>query len=374
MSGLGQFLVPVQKVKLNDIQVEAEEDRRYLFRTFSEDPEIKKHQEDEIYALADSIKKDGLIHPLVLIEKENGKYIILCGYRRFMTLRHLEVEWVDAKVYKAEDLTEEERLRISLAENERRKELDRLEKGLFLLRARENGGGKTKSYSRLGKEYGEELGIGVSPSCVEKHIKLAEMHSHGESPEIVQDASNGTLPFEIIGQVYARMPNADDRNILYTKIHKPFSLTRPQVESVKETLEKMGNGNGLKATIESSKVQQAIKKAKSVPQEIQKKKAFLELLGPHTKKSSLQSKVDALRKSGFGKNATEKDFNIEPGSNGEDGIFVQFKLTSNNFDDTIAGIKKILGSEALRKIVDGSSGSDVKPGKKSKKRASKKAA
>jgi len=373
LSGLAEFLIPVQKVKVEDIQVKTEADRRYLFRTTSDDPKVKKRQEQEIQGLADSIKEDGLAHPLLLIENGKGKFRILCGFRRFQALKLLGRKWVDARVYKEEHLTEEERFRISLAENARRKDLNPLEKGIFLRAAWKNGSGK-ETLANLGKKYGEMLGIGTSHGCVEKYVKLAELHAKGESPEIVRDAANGTLAFEKAAGVLAYIDNAEDRNVFYGKIVKPFNLTRPELKVVKGALEKQGNGKGLKATLESKKVQQAIKKAKESSNARRKRICLLESVGgtSTSRQTPPKEEVDALRKSVYGKEATEKDFNIEPCPNGDSGIFVRFKLTSANFDDTIANVKQVLDSKDLRKIVDTNANSHVKACDKSKKRASSK--
>ncbi len=62
-----EFTKPVKKVNIDDIQTKNKSDRQYIFRVIQDtDVEIKN--------LADDIKKNKLIHPLVLLQKKDGKY------------------------------------------------------------------------------------------------------------------------------------------------------------------------------------------------------------------------------------------------------------------------------------------------------------
>ncbi|MBN2063028.1 MAG: ParB N-terminal domain-containing protein [Deltaproteobacteria bacterium] len=45
-----------------------------------------------IDALKDSIKKTGLINPLIITKNSNNKYIIVAGYRRLMAIKHLRIQ------------------------------------------------------------------------------------------------------------------------------------------------------------------------------------------------------------------------------------------------------------------------------------------
>ena len=71
---------PVQKkIKVAEIELKDKSDLKYIFRfmiSAKENPELKTRLDTEIEGLANSIKRDRLAHPLVLIQKKNEKYRI----------------------------------------------------------------------------------------------------------------------------------------------------------------------------------------------------------------------------------------------------------------------------------------------------------
>ncbi|PEP33988.1 chromosome partitioning protein ParB [Bacillus wiedmannii] len=76
--------------------------------------EFRKNLED--FSLATSIKQNGLIEPLIVEEQNSNCFILVEGYRRFGTSKHLNVPFVTCKV---EQLTSKdsrvlERLRVEL--------------------------------------------------------------------------------------------------------------------------------------------------------------------------------------------------------------------------------------------------------------------
>ena len=346
---------PLKKVKLDDIVVGKPNDGQYIFRVTSDDEDVKKRQEAEIQELADSIEKNGLVHPLVLIQNGDGKYRILCGFRRFQALKHLKKEWVEARIYQENDLTEQQRIRISLAENARRRNLNPIEIGAFLEAARGNGK-NPKTLKDLGEEFGELLGIGTTHGSVNKYLKLNEIRVKGESQDIINDVLKGQLAFGVAAEVLAFIDNAEDRNELYKQIVKPLKPTRPELAEVKKCLVQLKNGNGLKSTLATEDVQEAIGKAQ---QSAHKGQELLKLLKPliddplTKQKDVFDDTVDALRHSVFGEDATEEAFNVIPPPDMEKNeITVHFKVTDKDFDATVDNVKKLLDAEDFRKLLD----------------------
>ncbi len=79
-----------------------------------------KFNDDSLRELADNIKVNGLIQPLVL-HRENNKFVLICGERRYraMTL----IEMVESPCFILEDKTKEELMAIQFSENQAREDL-----------------------------------------------------------------------------------------------------------------------------------------------------------------------------------------------------------------------------------------------------------
>ena len=91
LSEIVEPLSSIKKVRLDDIQLETADDKKYIFRVIPEDGAIEELLEAEIQELADSMEKNGQLHPLILIQNGHGKYRILCGFRRFQALKRFSL-------------------------------------------------------------------------------------------------------------------------------------------------------------------------------------------------------------------------------------------------------------------------------------------
>ena len=86
----------------------------------------RKHfNEDSLRELADSIKSQGVISPLIIAPKAVGGYEIIAGERRFRASQIAGLEMVPAVI--RDDLNEESRLGIALIENIQREDLTAIE-------------------------------------------------------------------------------------------------------------------------------------------------------------------------------------------------------------------------------------------------------
>ena len=74
-----------------------------------------------IDALAKSIAKNGLINPITLNLKDDGRYSVVAGFTRYSAIQQLQFTHVQARVY--EQLTSSQLLEISLSENTVRQDL-----------------------------------------------------------------------------------------------------------------------------------------------------------------------------------------------------------------------------------------------------------
>jgi len=84
--------------------------------------------EDGIRELADSIKKRGIIQPLLVTQLSGGRYELIAGERRLRAARMLGLESVPVIV--RESLNQEEMLALALIENVQREDLNPIEEAM----------------------------------------------------------------------------------------------------------------------------------------------------------------------------------------------------------------------------------------------------
>ena len=104
----------ILKVNINEIKIYKKSARKSI-------------TEAEIIALASSIKKNGLLFPLSVRRdiKDNKKYILVSGVRRYLALKFLNVQEVPVIIY---SLTEAEAELFYLCEETNKKNITIFEK------------------------------------------------------------------------------------------------------------------------------------------------------------------------------------------------------------------------------------------------------
>ena len=80
---------------------------------------VRRQYDDEIKLLAESIRTNGLLEPLVVEESIDGHYKVICGHRRFMALKMIGEISVECNVIKLE----EDRNVVQLIENVHRRDM-----------------------------------------------------------------------------------------------------------------------------------------------------------------------------------------------------------------------------------------------------------
>jgi ParB family chromosome partitioning protein len=341
----------VRLIDITNIDIETTEDLQFIFRLQGDTRYADLLRESYIDELAQSIDRNGLLHPLVLLKKKDGRYKILCGYRRFRALKRLNKSQVEAKIYEESDFSAEDFFNISLAENTKRRNLNPVEIGNFLESASATLG---LSNAELAEQFGATLGIGkpgqrVSHSTVHKYRKVNQIRIRGESPEIISDVVNDNLQFSIAAEVLAPIKNNKDRDALYSQVIQPLAPTRPQISAMIKLLKTFSPN--LSEAISTKRVQQAIVKAKSANHPAQ---SFLKSLSEKVDQqrdarlTHFDQKATELRKSFFGNQAGKRDFNITPapGKNSTD-LLVQFRLKKGHTEQTLELLRKALSDNTL---------------------------
>jgi ParB family chromosome partitioning protein len=128
--------------------------------------------------LAESLRKHGMMQPIIATQDLEGNYQILAGERRWRAAQLANMKSVPVVVREGQ-LSGEELLELALIENVQREDLDAIE--------------KAKGCARLAEEYGltqEEIAerLGYQRSTVANLVRLLELPEH-----IQEDVSRETM-------------------------------------------------------------------------------------------------------------------------------------------------------------------------------------
>jgi len=107
---------------------------------------------DEVKELADSIKEQGLIQPIVVTKAGSGNYYIVGGHRRVEAHRLLGKDKIKAYVIEADP---KKLASMSIVENLQREDLDLIETAMAIKRYKEKFG---KTLEEIAKEIGKTKG------------------------------------------------------------------------------------------------------------------------------------------------------------------------------------------------------------------------
>jgi ParB family chromosome partitioning protein len=125
-------------------------------------PYQPRHHFDEtaLNELAESIKRHGVVQPLVVTPVKDGKYTLIAGERRLRAATIAKLETVPAIIRDREEL---EQLEVALIENVQRVDLGPLEQALSIERLHEQF---NLSYDDIAKR------LGKAPSTVNNTVRL----------------------------------------------------------------------------------------------------------------------------------------------------------------------------------------------------------
>jgi ParB family chromosome partitioning protein len=121
----------------------------------------RRHFDDTaLQELAESIKRHGIVQPLVVTPVKNGKYTLIAGERRWRAAGLANLDTVPAIIRDREEL---EQLELALIENVQRVDLGPLEQALSIERLHEQF---NLSYDDIAKR------LGKAPSTVNNTVRL----------------------------------------------------------------------------------------------------------------------------------------------------------------------------------------------------------
>ena len=336
-----------EEVEISKIKYEKKAEKKYIFRdTTSDDKKLNDIMAKELKGLSKSMDREGQLQSIVLL-KVKKHYEILCGYRRVLAKKQLGHMLIDANVYDDSDLTEQQRMRISVTENGERSDLNPVAIGKFLQSAHS----KFKlTDEELAVEYGNILGIGTSDTTIQKYRGLTKLQT--KSKDIMNGVIKGKVPIAVASDVLIPL-KAEDRNCFYDQIIKQFRIPRANLIDIKGRLQELKGEGSLKTVISGEGVQDAIKEAKESENPNQELVKQIGLLVKDTDAKQMKMVDDTastMRRKLMGKKATQKDFNITKHNGGE--ITLQIRLTSENYAVVLKNMEKLVGEEKVfRKIL-----------------------
>ena len=134
---------------------------------------------EELQSLADSVKKHGILQPIIVTEKVEGNYELVAGERRWRAAKLAGLANMPAIV---KILPDEEKLEIALVENIQREDLNAIEEAF--------------AYRRLIDEFGltqEQVAekVGKSRSAVANVVRLLELPDEVQKALIEKRVSMG---------------------------------------------------------------------------------------------------------------------------------------------------------------------------------------
>ena len=200
-----------KKIKLKDID------------SFKNHP-YKVENDDSIKELANSIKENGLINPLIVRQKENGRYELISGHRRKLAL---ELNGEKETEVNIKDLTDDEAIILMVDSNMQREKILPSEKAYaykMKYEALNHQGKQVKTLDPEGLNLNttEKIGLdfGESATNVKRYIRLTYL-----IPELLELVDNTvkydgrtTLTMGIKPAVEISYLSKDNQRLLYEAI------------------------------------------------------------------------------------------------------------------------------------------------------------
>lgn len=130
-----------------------------------------KFNDDSLRELAQNIKENGLIQPIV-VHREDDKFVLICGERRFRAM-HL-IPFDEAPCFILENKTTEELMAIQFSENSAREELHYVDKADGILNYQVATGASERKI---------QAALGISKSEVHRSLLIAKL------PKVLKEAA-----------------------------------------------------------------------------------------------------------------------------------------------------------------------------------------
>ena len=165
--------------------------------------------------LVSSIKKHGILQPLLVTKRLDGKYELIAGERRLRSARLLGLSSVPAVVRKS--ATEQEKLELALIENIQRQDLNAIEEARAY-----------RSLSELFSMTHEQIGerVGKSRSNIANTVRLLDLDDDMQSAVIEGKISRSHA------RTLLSEPDHNKRRLLFTSLcAQPISVRKMELKT-----------------------------------------------------------------------------------------------------------------------------------------------
>jgi ParB family chromosome partitioning protein len=166
-------------------------------------------KEADIDSLAESIKAEGLLTPLIVRPKGKG-YELVAGHRRYMALKKLGWKTVPARIAALDD---QRAFVVAMTENLERKDPTPMEEATAFKRAVDDLHLKVETIAGM---------MNRSPSLIHNRIRLLDLH-----PKVIKALEDGTVKPDHCDKGFFKLKNQEDQLQLLVDIQDGFTISDP---------------------------------------------------------------------------------------------------------------------------------------------------
>lgn len=229
---------------LEAAETKKSEDGSYIIELPISQIDINKEQprksfdDESIAELAASIKTNGLLQPIA-VTKENNRYTIVAGERRYRAFRQLGYETIPAII---KNLTRQQSMELALVENIQRKDLNSIEEAMAINSLlQEFGYTQQELAERLGKSrsaLANSIRLLSLPESIKKMVKSGELtEGHARCliplPEKLQNEAAKSI---VDKQLNVRQTEALVKSLLAPAKEKPVKKAFAELSEAQDSI------------------------------------------------------------------------------------------------------------------------------------------
>lgn len=152
--------------------------------------------------LAHSIEQQGLLQPITVFRKPDGRHALVAGQRRLLAHQFLGRATIDALVH--DEMTEEDATAVSLVENVHRADMNPRDKARAL----------KKLLTQLGSIQSVCRATGVGEGTVRRHLQLLQLAEELQAGLAAGEVKNT----EALARLSKKFPNPETQMTVWTSI------------------------------------------------------------------------------------------------------------------------------------------------------------
>ncbi len=157
---------------------------------------IRNECDSEIFELAESIERQGLINPIAVHQRKDGRYEVIAGHRRFEAIKRLGYPHVECNIF--DDMNDQEIILAQLAENVQRKQMSAWE----LVQVFED---LKKRYKMSSTQIAKKFGKSDTWVCNQyQAVKLLDQQYGGNIPKSEKNKTSQQIKQEVKQKIFQK--------------------------------------------------------------------------------------------------------------------------------------------------------------------------